>query len=388
MAPRTSPVLRRKIRGKATAAVGSKPALAGAAKKKPDTGRPFRVDAGDLPQLAGKDWDKLVAAARKELGLDEAELGWSLEETARRLGKMRPTEDQIVGTFIEVVAAVSKPVRSTRLGMVRACLAIQLRDMLRGDRNFFSNKAKGEGALASVVDSDAFALGIADLPLTDAQRKEALTRIPKRTPGLSAKDWDKAWEAALDAEVERLMELVQAKVIHARDTEIGKSEFVDRAVLLPLADGRLVLLVSEEYKAPKSGGGGRQTSMRINRLFNGDIAPDTAFSFTPASSGTISQQMLGAGKDADPVRTTMGQLIITSSTRGADQVLVKASASGNNDLQIATQRRSRKLVEGKREYGESLRAGKTVDVTYFKQRFSMPGRELRNVVKRLRKPRR
>ena len=200
MALRTSPVMRRRIRGKATAAAATKPALAGAAKKKPDTGRPFKVVAGDLRQIAGKDWDTLVAAARKELGLDEAELGWSLEETARRLGRMRPTEDQIVGTFIEVVAAVSKPVRRTRQGMVRACLAIQIRDMLRGDRNFFSNRAKGDGALANMVDEDAFALGVADLPLTEVERKDALTRIPKRTPGLSAKEWDKAWEAALDVE--------------------------------------------------------------------------------------------------------------------------------------------------------------------------------------------
>lgn len=384
MGRRASPVKRRKLRAKAASVVRGKTALArkGKVKRKPDKGRAFKVTVADLRKIGGADWQALVHAVKRELALTEEQLGWALKETARRLSKMRPTEDQIVGTFIEVVAAVSKPIRSTRKGMVRACLGVQIRDMILGGRNFFSNQAMPAGGLATAVDSDAFALRIGDLPLTATEKTQSMKRLQKREPGMS----DQAWDAAVDAEVARLVDLVESKVVNVRDTEIGTAEFVDRAVLLPLEDGRLILLCSEEYKAPRSGGGGRQTALRINRLFNGNVAPGTPFTYTVTSNATIGQQMRSATRSAAPVTTTMDQLIIPSSTRGSDQILVKASRSGTNELEIATQRRSRKLAAQKSEYGDPVRAGKTVEVTYFKQLFSLPGRELRAVVKRLRKP--
>ena len=127
--------------------------------------------------------------------------------------------------------------------------------------------------------------------------------------------------------------------------------------------------------------------MRINRIFNGDITPGTEFSYIVTSNEEIAAQLGVPLKPAVKVQKTMGDLVLSASTRGTDQLLVKATRKDRMAYpsEIASQSRSQKLVDAKREKGESLRRGKGLDVTYFKTYISLPGKELRGVIKRLRR---
>lgn len=346
------------------------------ARPDPEMGHPFRFDAKSLPNIARGSWKALAKAAHSQLGLDEDALGWAMRETARRLHGTRPTDHKVVGTFIEVVASVSDTTSDIRDGMARACLMIHIRDMVNGEASFFSNAV---GKLDDAGDADGFRLGIDALPLSAKARRDAQRRMPRRAAGMT----DEAWESAIDAFAESLVDDLHGELIHARDTLIGSKDFVDRAVLLPLSDGRVILLLSEEYKAPSAGSGGQQSSLRINRIFNPEVGAATGFSYTPTSDARIADRMrMGAALDDGAlVEMTMGQVIVSSSTRGVDQLLVKASRSGSEGTSIAAKTRNRALTARKREYGENLRAGKKkIDLTYFKYNFQLPGRELRNLL--------
>lgn len=359
--------------------VGARPAFARKPKPKPDVGKPLNIDAKKLHDLGGRDFKAFVEAAQRECGLDEGDVGWALEETARRTAGTRPTEDQVVGTFIEVVAAVAPLTVNVRRGMFFACLNLQVRDMIAGEIAFFSNAAIGTSNQLDIVKAEkGFALTLDKLPLSQKEKAMITKLIPHA--GMSEGTRNQTIHSVTTA----IVRLLEPKLVHARDTTIGGLKFVDRAVLLPLADGQIILVMSEEYKAPKSGGGGVQSSLRINRIFNTDIKPGTEFTYTVTSNHDIATRRSKPPETEVEVRTTMGKVILSASTRGTDQLLVKTSGTGRNETQIASQSRNQKLVDAKRGKGESLRRGKTIDVTFYKQFISLPGRELRNLLKRIR----
>lgn len=384
----TKPTRAGLIIAKADALVGSHPSVASSRKRKPKPGASgsggkgavFRVDEEKLRKFASPEWKAVTRILKREFELDEEQLAAAFRETERRLLGIRATEDQVVGTFIEVVAGVSGATVGIRRSMVRVSLVLNIWALIVGERNLFSTRNLRTGGFDNAAATDGFKLRLADLPLSPDELKAATDAFPVRTPGMSADRWHRL----VDKEAERLARVLESKVVYGRDTVIGTQEFVDRLAFLPIGEDRLLLLMSEEYKAPRSGGGGAQSSLRINRLFNGEVGPDTLFSYFPVSNAPLGS---GRAVDPEPVVITMSKVIVSSSTRGGDQLLVKASASGKDDVLIAMQKRSTGLARDKRRYGEQMRVGKAVDLTFVKQYFSFPGREVRRVIRHFRKNR-
>lgn len=350
-------------------------------KQSNDKGKPFTAQAKTLPTLAGKAWSRLVAAMGRDRGLTEREIAWAFEETSRRHAGMKPTEDQLVGTFNEVVASATDERCTTRDLHLRSTLSTQLVDILAGRKTYFSNRDMPPGALDALKDADGIGLSLADLPLTAAERAAA----EKRLAQLQKSRNQFATNKALSVEAERLADLLIDRVEHVRDAEIDGLEFFDFGSLLPLKDGRKILLGSEEYKTVKSGGAGKQSALRLNRIFRPDVSDKTVLKLTRTSSEPLMERARRRPELAEEINTTVGMLLLPASSQGADQTIVKATSSRPDSWDIATVRAGKGLVEKKRSMGEVIRRSNKVQLTVFKEKVRMPGREIREVFRTLRR---
>lgn len=350
-------------------------------KRSRDKGKPFDAQAKSLPARAGKAWNRLVAAMGIDRGLTEPEVAWAFEETSRRHAGMNPTEDQLVGTFNEVVASATDERCATRDTHLRSSLTVQIADILAGRKTFFSNRGLPAGALDAVGDADGVGLSLADLPLSAKERAASERRLAQIPPTRNQITANKAYYA----EAERLADLLIDRLEHVRDAEIDGLEFFDFGSLLPLNDGRKILLGSEEYKTVKSGGAAKQSALRLNRVFRPEVAETTPLKLIRTSNEPLAERAKRRPEAAGEINTTVGMLLLPSASQGADQTIVKATSSRQDGWDIASVRAGKGVVEGKRSMGEVIRRSKKVQLTVFKEQVRMPGREIRAVIRALRR---
>ncbi len=373
------------VTAKITATLAAHPGIvAAAASPAPiKTGAPFTAVAKTLPKRAGKTWAPLVKALGEERKLAEPEICRAFEETARRHALMRPTIEQLKGTFNEIVLGHAPERCAARTRIVEAALFFQLFDLVAGRASFFINDGLTAGGFATVPLSAGRVLTLADLPLAPAERAAAAKRMKRRPAGPPS---PVLYDFAL-AETERLHAALKGQVLHVRDAEIGGSEFIDFGSVLPLTANRRLLVASEEYKTVASGGGAAQSAVKLNRIFPADavklnrifrpeVAGDTLLTLTVTNNLPLSAWPSGPPGGAARIDTTMGRLVVPMTADGMNQVLVKAT-DGPVDLGFVREvLRGKGLAERKAGLGEATAADRKLETRIYVERQRMPGRAI------------
>jgi hypothetical protein len=374
-----------KVEAKIAKVLADAPEIAGAAKKAKDTdsgkGAPFSAPRKTIAKRAGSLWEGLVDKLRADRQLTEAEVAWCFEETARRHATMSPTIEQLKGTFNEVVLGCSSERCANRTLVEHASLVQQMVEVVRGGATFYCNVGLPPGGLADVPPDAGLRLTLDDLLLTPRELAAARKRMPKQTPGMDFLIWNQL----ASAEAERLADILVGRLVHVRDAEIDGLEFFDMGALLPLKDDMNLLVASEEYKTVLSGKGGQQSAVRANRIFRPEVSEDSALRLIRTSNTPISQRARQSPERATAINTTVGRLLLPTASQGIDQTLVKATTKGKDAASVQFVRRGSGLVDRKRELGEVMRRGKTVELTIFRERMRMPGAEIEDVFEALRR---
>lgn len=272
---------------------------------------------------------KRVATRRalKQLNMEhEEQFVAALRETERRLASQVATVDQMVGTFLEVVGAQHDIVVGIRDGLIDVNLEALVYAHLRGESCFIAAGTSFEKALA--------------LPFEQAAGRGAMpTRGGGRFgPSLKQNLLEKLSGEELDAIArERLGWIDRRQIVPMRDVMIDGLEFADRATMLRLANGKWLLLLSEEYKTIGSGGINPQVSIRDNRLFNELVHPDSEFSFNYPGSGK-----------PDTIR--LGDVLISAATSSSDKLGIKAGNRERYEMRFL--KGTKGVIERKAQWGE------------------------------------
>lgn len=374
-----------KVEAKIAKTLSDAPEIEAAAKKHKggdsDGGMPFSAESSTLAKRAGQILGKLEEKLSADRGLTKAEVAWCFEETARRHAAMSPTIDQLKGTFNEVVLGCSKERCAVRAEVERASLVQHMAEVVTGGPTFFSNIGLPPGGLADVAVDAGLRLTLDDLPLSPMELAAAQKRLPKRAPGMV----DLTWNTLVFAEAERLAGILSGRLIHVRDAEIDGLEFFDMGALLPLKHDMKLLVASEEYKTVRSGKGGQQSAVRANRIFRPEVSEDSALRLVRTSNTPIAERVGKSPEAATILDTTVGRLLLPTASQGIDQTLVKATTRGKDATSVQFVRRGRGLVERKKELGEVVRRGKTVELTIYRESMRMPGPEIEAVFEALRR---
>lgn len=247
----------------------------------------------------------------------------ALFETVLRLReKSRCTVDQMVGTFLEVVGEDHPVVADMRYQLAEQNVIAAIDALVSGDSVFFVAGAAANPDLT--------------VPLTpDVARPLERLELPWRE--------QRKGKPVLDPNEDRELQLRnlagmidQHKIHYVRDLAIDGLAFSDRAVLLELPGGRYLLLLTEEYKTPGSGGLIPQMAIRNNRLWNEGVSPSSRFSFTNA---------LGV-----KVEVPLGKLVVNAAMSSFDSLGVKAASRDRFTQRIA--KATDGVIERKQTYGE------------------------------------
>lgn len=260
----------------------------------------------------------------KSLHLDEAGFLRALKETEKRLSGQKATVDQLVGTFLEVVGPHHPIALEIRLGLVDANVDAAVFAALSGDAVFIR-------------------AGTSEAPKSLRSHRESLPMAEKR----------KATEVEMASVAESRIDGVKKgidpdSIMHMRDLEIDNLEFSDRAVLMALPGGRWLLLLTEEYKTPGSGGVNAQTAVRDNRLFNDGVSAASTLRCRDAKGNVVT--------------IALGDLLVNVATNATDKVAIKAAT--RTRYQQRTPRVTRAIKDRKEVYGDLRRLNSEADVSF------------------------
>lgn len=290
----------------------------------------------------------------EELELTRSDFDAAMEELRKRSAGARQTPEQLVGTFFEIIGARHGDVASMRDTLVNANLESALHAAFTGRGVFLA--AGGDVTVATAMTEL-----LDNIEWTDggALAKQLLGEFAAKKTALADR---KVGDENLAQLIKRIKPSTIEKV---RDLYIDGNKYCDGAVLLRLRNGKALLLVSEEYKAPKSGGIRSQQAVRNNRLFNDAVQPDSKFEYFDAKHQRQSLDL--------------GNLLLNCDTVANDQFGVKAAVN-NHDVEALFVKATQSVVERKRKYGESLRPRRDVNTIFFYIKLSYPSGLVRKVL--------
>lgn len=313
---------------------------------KKEKGRYFTWDLKKPLQKLRKVIDTHVTTKfLKALAMERKEFDEIMDELQRRVAGTAATIDQLVGTFFEIAGSKHPDVVTMRREIVWNNIESALQAMFQSKEVFMT--AAGDIATAEVL-------------------KKFISEVEWRDGGKAAKKILAAFDAGKTTAAKRLLNdntmkaLIDAvapgSVHRVRDLSIDGLKYCDRAVLLQLKNGKALLLLSEEYKAPSSGGMNPQQSIRNLRLFNGEIKPNMKLKYFDAYG--------------NPVARDVGDLLLNCDTVGSDQMGIKAASKSDIEhklIKVSKAVRERNLV-----YGNTLTMGRDANSIYFLYKLKYP----------------
>ena len=277
--------------------------------KQADKGRPLELGKiADVAGILARTISK--ATIRKLFLIDESSFMAAVREVELRLAGQRATVDMAVGTFLEVIGPDHPMVLEIRSRIRQANITNAIESHTLGEAVFVQAGSAVDltSARATAGTLDAVGDGV------DFYWREGTNAPPAgdfdgavHKGGKSPKEADAHF---FDLVTRRLANLDSRRIREIRDLTIDGSKFCDRAVLLELKGGKWLLLVTEEYKCPHSGGGRTQTAIRDVRMFNKDVRPDSRFTYFD-DAGT-------------PVEILLKDLLVNFGAAQGDTLLVKA----------------------------------------------------------------
>jgi hypothetical protein len=270
-----------------------------------------------------------------------------LKDLERRLEGRRATVDQLVGTFLEIIAPDHPIVYEVRNRLVETNLGETIQCVVLGEASFVL--AGSEGAPKRLRELGA---GDAMLPWSPGEAPRPAELAPS----------SKADPRRTEALVGTLRTRIDAhRVVPLRELTIDGSQFSDRAVFLELEGGYWLLLLSEEYKAPSSKDINAQVAIRDNRLFNDAV-----------DSGST---LKARDTNGDEVVIPFDKLVVNLNTTRTDRVGVKAASRTRYERRVLTV--TERIQERKAHYGEVTKLGTDANVSYVFVGLEYPAQALR-----------